>query len=85
MEEANSMYEVLDENKDKKVTESDFENLAVKYLCQSNTSNISGYTYNSSSSSAVQSSQVSQNYTTTSQTSINQSNYLQKSNVTRYV
>jgi hypothetical protein len=24
MEEANSMYEVLDENKDKKVTESDF-------------------------------------------------------------
>ena len=25
---------MLDDNKDKRVTESDFENLAVKYLCQ---------------------------------------------------
>ena len=34
MEEANSMYQALDYNHDQKVTESDFENLAIRYLCQ---------------------------------------------------
>lgn len=81
MEEANSMYEVLDENRDKKVTESDFENLAVKYLCQGSNNAAFNYT---SSNIVSQNSQVSQTFSSTSQASSSQSNILQKSNVTRY-
>lgn len=33
MEESESMHEVLDANRDRRVTESDFESLAVRYLC----------------------------------------------------
>ncbi len=40
------MHEVLDFNKDKKVTVADFENLAIKYLCGQgfNTSNFQKFT-----------------------------------------
>jgi hypothetical protein len=30
------MHEVLDANRDKRVTEADFENLAMRYLCNQN-------------------------------------------------
>ena len=33
LEEADSMHQVLDANHDKRVTEQDFENLALRYLC----------------------------------------------------
>lgn len=33
MEEADSMHQILDANRDQRVTEADFENLAVRYLC----------------------------------------------------
>ena len=36
MEEAPTMHKVLDFDHDNRVTESDFENLAVKFLCQNN-------------------------------------------------
>lgn len=39
MEEAESMHQVLDANRDKRVTEADFENLAMRYLCGQNMSN----------------------------------------------
>jgi hypothetical protein len=38
MEEAESMQQILDANRDKRVTEADFESLALRYLC--NQSNI---------------------------------------------
>eukprot|EP00919_Chromeraceae_sp_WS-2016_P058242 GHVR01138395.1.p1 GENE.GHVR01138395.1~~GHVR01138395.1.p1 ORF type:complete len:157 (+),score=16.94 GHVR01138395.1:1317-1787(+) len=38
MEEADSMHSVLDTNRDRRVTESDFEALAVRYLCGSSSS-----------------------------------------------
>lgn len=39
MEEAESMHQVLDANHDRVVTETDFENLAVRYLCGQSASN----------------------------------------------
>ena len=75
------MYEVLDENRDKKVTESDFENLAVRYLCQG--SGNAAFSF-ASSNIVTQNSQVSQAFSGSSQASSSQSNILQKSNVTRY-
>ena len=39
MEESESMHQILDANRDRRVTESDFENLAVRYLCGQSMSN----------------------------------------------
>lgn len=70
------MFEVLDDNKDKAVTESDFENLAVRYLCQSglptSTNTYTSYTSNTQ----LQGSQVSQtsyysNYSSTKKINTN--------------
>jgi hypothetical protein len=87
MEEANTMFDVLDENKDKRVTESDFEALAVKYLCQTPSFSTAN---NYGPSSALQGSQVSQNshYSsnrTSNRTITTQANPLQGSNVSRYL
>ena len=38
MEEAESMHQILDSNRDKRVTEQDFENLALRYLCNQGSS-----------------------------------------------
>lgn len=39
LEEADSIHQVLDANHDKRVTEQDFENLALRYLCGQGNSN----------------------------------------------
>ena len=76
------MFEILDENKDKRVTESDFENLAVKYLCQSGPS--SGFSNsNFYTSTVTQNSQVSGNNQTSSSKFIKTSG-VQSSNSIKY-
>jgi hypothetical protein len=70
------MFDLLDDNKDKVVSESDFESLAVRYLCAS------GTTPNFATSNVT--SQSSQVYTNKQLNLQNQSSNLFTSNVTRF-